>query len=72
MECTKSTSKLTYKIETDSQTQRTNLWLQGGKVERRDKVGFWDGHVHMLNLKQITKKDLLYSTGNTAQYSVIN
>ena len=33
---------LTYKTETDSQTQRMNLWLPGG----RDSQGVWDGHVH--------------------------
>ena len=34
--------ELTYKIETDSQTQKTNLWFPKGKVEERDKSGVWD------------------------------
>ena len=41
---------------------------QGGKG--KDKLGIWDGHVHTAILK-ITNKDLLYGTGNYAQYSVI-
>ena len=31
-----------YKIETDSQTQTSNLWLPTGKGEVRDKLGDWD------------------------------
>ena len=36
------TNELTYKTETDSQTQKTNLWLSKGKGRRRDKLGVWD------------------------------
>ena len=36
------TNEFTYKIERDSQTQKTNLWLPGGK----DSQGVWEGHVH--------------------------
>ena len=32
---------LIYKTEIDSQTQKTNLWLPGGKW-RRDKLEDWD------------------------------
>ena len=35
------TDELTYKTETDSQTQKTNLWLPKGKVGGRDKLGGW-------------------------------
>ena len=37
-----NTNKLNYKTETDSQTQKTNLWLpeSGG-----DKLGVWDSHI---------------------------
>ena len=34
-------NELIYKIEIDSQTQKTNLWLPKGKGGR-DKVGVWD------------------------------
>ena len=30
----------------DSQTQKMNLWLLGGRVGGRDSWGGWDGHVH--------------------------
>ena len=53
-----------YETETDSQTQRTDLWLsrrrEGG--ERKGwGLGLADQH-----------KGLLYSTGNSMQYPVIN
>ena len=36
-------NELTYKMETDSQTLKTNLWLPKGKVGgRTDKLGAWD------------------------------
>ena len=39
----KDTNELIYKTETDSQTQRTNLWLPGsGRVGKRDRQGIWD------------------------------
>ena len=42
-------------------------WQWGG-----DKIGVWDEHTHtLLYVRQITNKDLLYSTGNSTQYSVI-
>ena len=36
------TNELIYKTKTDSQTQKTNLWLPRGKEERKDKLGIWD------------------------------
>ena len=41
-----STSELTYKRETDSQTQETNLRLPKGKSGRRDKLEVWDLQMH--------------------------
>ena len=35
------TNELIYKTEVESRTQKTNLWLPGGKG-RRDKLGDWD------------------------------
>ena len=38
-----NTSESTYKTETDSQMQKTNLWLPKGKGRwGRDKLGVWD------------------------------
>ena len=41
------TNELTYKTETDSQTEKPNLWLPKGKRGggRRDKLGVWDQHI---------------------------
>ena len=39
-------NKLIYKTKTDSQTQKTNLWLPKEKGRGRDKLGCWDKHIH--------------------------
>ena len=44
---------------------------QWGWVGERIDQEFWMGMYTLLCLKQITNKDLLYSTGNSARYSVI-
>ena len=36
------TNELTYKTETDSETNRTNLWLPGRRVCGRDSWGVWN------------------------------
>ena len=36
------TNELIYKTETDSQTQRMNLWLPEEPVGGRDRLGVWD------------------------------
>ena len=42
------TNGLIYKIETDSQTSKTNLWLPKGKGEGKDGSGVWDWHMHTI------------------------
>ena len=37
----------------------------------RNKLGIWDYRCTLLYIKQITSKDVLYSTGNYIQYLVI-
>ena len=37
----------------------------------RDKLEDWDRHIYTTIYKQITNKDLLYSSGNSSQYSVM-
>ena len=45
-----------------------NLRLPGGEGwGERDRQGVWDQHVHTAVFKWITNKDLLYSTGSSAQ-----
>ena len=42
------------------------------KGEREgNKLGDWDDISTLLYIKEITNKDLLYSTGNSAQYFVM-
>ena len=38
------TSELIYKVELESQTQKTNLWLPKAG-EERDKLGVWDQNI---------------------------
>ena len=45
------TNELTYTTEKDSQTQRMNLWLPGGRMEGKDSQGIWVGHVHTAMFK---------------------
>ena len=41
------TDALIYKIETDLQILKTNLWLPTGETWRMgDKSGAWDKHTH--------------------------
>ena len=60
---------LIYKTETDSLTQRKNLWLQGMGEGIDWEFGF-DMYA-LLYLKQLTNQDVLYNTWNSAQYSEI-
>ena len=57
------TNELIYKTGTDSQTQRMSLRSpEGGDEWGKGNLGVWNGHVHMLYLKWIMNKDLLYNT----------
>ena len=66
-----NTNELIYKTETDSQTQKTNLWLP--KRMGRDKLGVWDSYIYTLYyIKEANNKDReLYNTGNFTQYLII-
>jgi len=56
------TNELTYKA--DSRTWKKNLWLLLGEgIAREFRMGMYT----LLYLKWITKKNLLYSTRNSAQ-----
>ena len=59
--------------ETDSQTQRTGLWLPRGKGHRGGmEWEFGLSRCKLLYIEWINSKVLLYSTGNYTQYPVIN
>ena len=66
------TNELIYKTETDSQTQRIDLWLPTGRGSR---IGMkWEFGISRCKLvyTEWINKVLLYSTGNYIQYPVIN
>ena len=48
-----------------------NFWLPGGRVGGKEVWEFEIDLYTLLYLKWITNKDLLYSTGNSAQYSIM-
>ena len=63
------TNKFIYKTEIESQMQKTNLWLSGGKAWVWGGIN-WEFEIDtytLLYIKWITNKDLLYSTGNSSQ-----
>ena len=43
--------------------RKQSYGYQRGKVEVRDKLGIWDGHIH-ITIYKIKNKDILHSTGN--------
>ena len=55
-----------YKIETDSQTQKTNLWLPKGNGVGGDKLGLGD-----LNIHTIAYRIDQQSTRNYTQHLII-
>ena len=69
----KDTNELICKSETDLQTEKTNLWLPkgnggvGGGINQEVAINIYT----LLYIKQIINKDLLYSTGDSTQYSAI-
>ena len=67
-------NELTYKTEVDSQTQRIDLWLPGGRGwgGGRDSMGVWDQQKQTFACRMDKNKMLLYSTGNSIQHPVIN
>ena len=65
------TNEFIHKTETDSQTQKTNLWLQRKKGGEGINQEFGINRYTLLYIKQRNSKDLLYSTGNYIQYLVI-
>ena len=54
----------------ESQIQKTNLWLPED-AGRRINWEIGTDIYTLLYIKQITNKDLLYSRGNSTQYSVM-
>ena len=66
-----NTNELICKIGTDSQTQRTDLWLLSWGQEGLDfECGI--SRYKLLYTEWINNKVLLYSIGNYSQYPVMN
>ena len=66
------TNELTYKTKIDSQTQRTNLQLQGRMGRGRDSWGVWKGHVQTAILKVNNQQRPPVQHRNSVQQSVIS
>ena len=54
-----NTNEFIYKTESDSQTQKVNLWLPKGKWRGRINEEFGISRYTLLYTKQIYNKDLL-------------
>ena len=65
------TNELICKTETDSQTERTKLWMPRGRRGGKDWE-FGVSRCKLLYIGWINSKVLLQSTGNYIQYPVIN
>ena len=67
-----NTAECICKTETDPQIYKKNLWLpkrrgKGGGTNQEFGINIYT----LLYIKQVINKDLLYSTGNSTQYSVM-
>ena len=63
----KDENEFIYKMETDPQTQKTNMVTKGegrGGINQQGGINIYT----LLYIKQIINKDLLYSTENYTQY----
>ena len=56
-----------YKTETDSQTQRTDLWPPRGRGRGRGGVGVWVKQIQTMMYRMGNSKVLLNRTGNYIQ-----
>ena len=65
------TNELIYKTETDSQTQKTEVWLPKGIARGAKNQEFGINRYTLLYIKQVNNNELRYSTGNYTQYLVI-
>ena len=63
--------KQTHRLRQRTYSNRRAWGVDRGSVEGGIGWGFRTGMYTLLYLKQISNKDLLYSTGNSAQYSII-
>ena len=71
--CQAQLKKELVKTEVESWMQKTNLWLPGNMGGERGGINWVIGTdiYTLLYTKQIINKNLLYSTGNSIQYSIM-
>ena len=64
--------ELMCQVEIETQPQRKNVWIPRGKGggRRNWEIGIDTYTLLILCIKQTTNENLLYSTGNSTQYSV--
>ena len=60
-----------YETERDSQTYKSNIVTKGKREGEEVSIRNMEYHYTLLYIKQISKKDTLYSTGNYIQYLII-
>ena len=60
-----------YKTETDSQTQKTNLWLPKGERGKGINLECGINGLKLPYTKQISNKDLLYTTEKYIKHLII-
>ena len=51
------TNELIYETETDAQTQRTDLWLPGGRGVGREGLGVWYQQVQTITYRMDEQRD---------------
>ena len=66
------TNELIYETETDSQTERTDLWGPRGGGWEREGVGIWGLQVQTSKYRMDKQQAPTVYTGNYIQYPVIN
>ena len=58
-----------YKAEIESQMYKTNMMTKASRLS--DNLRYWIDIYTLLHMKHVVNKDLLYSTGNASQHSVM-
>ena len=66
------TNDLIHETETDSQTQRTDLWLPRRRGWQRDGLGLWDWQMQTIIYRMDKEQGPTIAQGTKMQYPVIN
>ena len=67
------TNESRHKAETDTQTQKINIWLtKVSKEGGRDKLGLWDAHIHTAIFKTDKQRGFIIQHGELYSTSYNN